>query len=74
ISQMLALAVPERLAAVAPCSGVFFGGAEKRMLAHDCMKTGRTARRQQTAAGTTVSLVTRAYRWFGLLPYMGRGV
>lgn len=33
MTQMLALAMPERFAAVAPCSGVFFGGAEKRMLA-----------------------------------------
>ena len=38
MTQMLALAVPERFAAVAPCSGVFFGGAEKRMLARDRMK------------------------------------
>lgn len=32
MTQMLALAMPERFAAVAPCSGVFFGGAEERML------------------------------------------
>lgn len=32
MTQMLAIALPERFAAAAPCSGVFFGGAEKRML------------------------------------------
>lgn len=32
MTQMLALAMPKRFAAVAPCSGVFFGGAEQRML------------------------------------------
>lgn len=38
MTQMLGLAMPERFAAIAPCSGVFFGGAEKKMLAQDCMK------------------------------------
>lgn len=38
MTQMLALAMTDRFAAVAPCSGVFFGGAEKRMLARDSMK------------------------------------
>lgn len=32
MTHLLALARPERFAAVAPCSGVFFGGAEKRIL------------------------------------------
>lgn len=38
MTQMLGLAMPERFAAIAPCSGVFFGGAEHKMLARDCMK------------------------------------
>jgi len=32
MTHLLALAKPERFAAVAPCSGVFFGGAEKRVM------------------------------------------
>lgn len=35
MTQMLSLAMPERFAAAAPCSGVFFGGAEKKMLLLD---------------------------------------
>lgn len=32
MTQMLGLGMTERFAAIAPCSGVFFGGASKRML------------------------------------------
>lgn len=32
MTHLLALALPHRFAAAAPCSGVFFGGAEKRIL------------------------------------------
>lgn len=38
MTQMLGLAMPEKFAAIAPCSGVFFGGAEKRMLACSSMR------------------------------------
>lgn len=38
MTQMLGLAMPERFAAIAPCSGVFFGGAENKMLPLDCIK------------------------------------
>lgn len=33
MTQLLALTIPEKFAAVAPCSGVFFGDAEQRILA-----------------------------------------
>ncbi|MDO4175420.1 MAG: PHB depolymerase family esterase [Eubacteriales bacterium] len=33
MTQMLGLGMADRLAGIAPCSGVFFGGASKRMLA-----------------------------------------
>lgn len=38
MTQMLGLALPARFAAIAPCSGVFFGGAEKKMLPLDCIQ------------------------------------
>lgn len=38
MTHLLALARPERFAAVAPCSGVFFGGAEKRIMPLPCVK------------------------------------
>lgn len=40
MTQMLGLGMPERLAAIAPCSGVFFGGASERMTAlHDLQRS-----------------------------------
>ncbi len=38
MTHLLALARPERFAAAAPCSGVFFGGAEKRVMPLDAVQ------------------------------------